>query len=205
MRIWFIRCNGETAHNEPSTTRYVPGEPPTFPRREFNYRDECLCKGFARVGWPRAGDLREASWRANVSRVYGDLIKQHHVGFLEQFLDIEVGDLVLLPTYGNRYEVHIGEVIQRRGAKASAHNQEAYYYFFDIAAGDWFDNAHRVDVRWVRPEAGMFSKFMVPEIGGTWIRGFGQVKGGSERLVQLATGRSRHEQANMPLQPTSGA
>ena len=50
MHVWFIRCNGETAHNEPGTPRFVPGEPPQFPKREFNYRDECLCKGFARVG-----------------------------------------------------------------------------------------------------------------------------------------------------------
>lgn len=79
----------------------------------------------------------------------------------------------------------------------------ATYYFFDIAGGNWFDNAHRVDVRWLKPEADMFTPFMVPEIGGTWIRGLGPVKGGSERLVRLAGGLLS-AQANTPLQPTSG-
>jgi hypothetical protein len=129
MRIWFIRCNGETAHNEPGTLRYVPGEPPTFPRREFNYRDECLCKGFARVGWPGSGDLRDPNWRTNAFRVYGDLMKPHHVRFLEQFLSIRAGDLVLLPTYAKRYEVHLGIVIPPRRFEGPVrpHDFAAYY------------------------------------------------------------------------------
>jgi hypothetical protein len=82
MSSWFIRCNGETAHNQPGTERYVPDEPPRFPNREFNYLSECLRKGFARVGWPGAGDLRAAEWRAGAMRVYGDVIKPHHFKFL---------------------------------------------------------------------------------------------------------------------------
>jgi hypothetical protein len=53
MNIWFVRCNGETAHNQPVTGRYVPGEPPRWPAREFNYHDKCLEDGFARS--PAAG------------------------------------------------------------------------------------------------------------------------------------------------------
>jgi hypothetical protein len=54
MSIWFIRCNGETAHNQPGTSRHVPGEPPRWPAREFNYHDKCLEDGFARYGLPAA-------------------------------------------------------------------------------------------------------------------------------------------------------
>ncbi len=80
MHVWFIRCNGETAHNEPGTPRFVPGEPPQFPERAFNYRDECLCKGFARVGWPAAGDLRHADWRARAetNSVIGPILRQRN-------------------------------------------------------------------------------------------------------------------------------
>ena len=185
MRIWFIRCNGETGHNQPGTARFVPGEPPTFPNRQFNYRDDCLCKGFARVGWPGSGDLRNEKWRATASRVYGSVIQQHHLRLLERFREIAVGDIVLLPTYAKRYEVHIGEVIAPRFAPTSPQITGPYYYYFDVANGDWFENAHRVDVRWARPQAGLFLRFSVPEIGGTWIRGFGQVKTGSSRIVKL--------------------
>jgi hypothetical protein len=185
MSIWFVRCNGETGHNQPGTARFVPGEPPTFPNREFNYRDDCLCKGFARVGWPGSGDLRNQGWRATASHVYGSVIQPHHLRFLEQFRDIEIGDIVLLPSYAKRYEVYIGEVVPPRIARAFPRTTGAYYYYFDVAKGDWFENAHRVDVRWARQEAGLISRFSVPEIGGTWIRGFGQVKTGSSRIVGL--------------------
>jgi hypothetical protein len=76
---------------------------------------------------------------------------------------------------------------------------------FDIAAGDSFENAHRVDVRWTRADAGMFSKFQIPDIGGTWIRGFGEVHLGSDVVAQLAPtanlGLHRTEAAAKRAQP----
>jgi hypothetical protein len=186
MHVWFIRCNGETAHNEPGTARYVHGEPPEFPEREFNYRDECLCKGFARVGWPAAGDLRRADWRSRALDAYGSMMKDHHAQFLDQFVRIEVGDLVLLPTYQKRCQVYLGVVVSSRRKQESLRSGGlAYDYHFDISAGDWFENAHRVDVRWAKRLAGLFQVFDVPEVGGTWIRGFGEVKAGTERIQSL--------------------
>jgi hypothetical protein len=187
MHIWFIRCNGETADNEPGTSRYIPAEPPEFPDREFNYRDECLCKGFARVGWPAAGDLRRSEWRSRALAAYGGMMNEHHVQFLEQFARIEVGDLVLLPTYRRRYQVHLGVVVPpRRKAERVGKGGVAYHYHFDLLAGDWFENAHRVDVNWAKRPAGLIQVFDIPEIGGTWIRGFGEVKSGAGRILTMA-------------------
>lgn len=35
MNIWFVRSNGETAHNNPYDSGYVPNEPPVFPLKDF--------------------------------------------------------------------------------------------------------------------------------------------------------------------------
>jgi len=115
-------------------------------------------------------------------------MKQHHVRFLEQFVSVALGDLVLLPTYQKRYQVYLGIVVRPRrlGNADRTQNTVAYYYHFDLAGGDWYDNAHRVDVDWAKPQAGMFSTFDIPEVGGTWIRGFGQVQSGVHRIVRLA-------------------
>lgn len=185
MRVWFIRCNGETAHNEPNTALFVPGEPPRFPDRKFNYRNACLEKGFARVGWPATGDLRDVKWRDRAMSAYGAMMRKHHVRLLEQFFLIDVGDLVVLPSYKKQYEVHIGVVISPWRPQ-SGRTGAAYYYYVDIEAGDWYDTAHRVDVRWARRDKGRPSLFDIPEIGGIWRRAFGEVKAGCERTVQLA-------------------
>jgi len=184
MNIWFIRCNGETAHNQPGTKWFVPGEPPNYPNREFNYRDTCLREGFARHGTPGAGDLRRLGWRERARSVYGDGLKPYHVRYLEEFLSIRPGDLVLLPTYVQQYEVHLGVVIPQRNAAGRAGT--AYYYHYDVAAGDWFENAHRVDVEWAKGPNGKGMVFDVPELGGTWRRAIGRVQAGYERVVELA-------------------
>ena len=45
MRTWFTRLNGDTAHNRPGTPLYMPGEPPNYPDRHFNYTRKCLEDG----------------------------------------------------------------------------------------------------------------------------------------------------------------
>ena len=67
------------------------------------------------------------------------------------------------------------------------HSGTAYYYHYDIAAGDWFENAHRVDVQWKRTASGAFEALSVPELGGLWRCAFGPVESGHERLLMLAT------------------
>jgi hypothetical protein len=186
MRAWFIRCNGETAHNEPGTPRYVPGEPPNFPDTKFNYLWECLNKGFARVGWPGAGDLRAPDWRSKAAACYGSMMAPYHVGFLEQFVTIRPRDLVAVPAYQRKYLVHLGVVSQPTDSEKTGGTGGAYYYYHAVEKGDWYDNAHRVDVRWARHADGRPMTFECPEIGGTWLRGFGPVLSGLQRLRELA-------------------
>ena len=80
----------------------------------------------------------------------------------------------------------MGIVIPPRRCPGQAGSRGAYYYHFDIAAGDWYDNAHRVDVDWRRDPSGVLDTFDIPEVGGTWRRGFGEIKAGHQRVVQLA-------------------
>ena len=55
-----------------------------------------------------------------------------------------------------------------------------------IAAGDWFENGHRVDVDWAKGSNGRFQTFDIPEIGGTWRRSLGPVRTAENRVVYLA-------------------
>jgi hypothetical protein len=191
MDIWFIRCNGDTAHNDPATTRYIPGEPPAVPRRSFNYLHECLSGGFARVGWPGTSDLRHPGWRDLWRQTYAEIVNpdEHDkfVGYLEQFVRIPPGDLVLLPikpSPRNTYNVHLGVVVSPRGLASSAVprgvGSSAYYYFHDILAGHWYENAHRIDVNW-HPEI-----HNIGHLGGVWRWGFRPVRDGSDHIVNLA-------------------
>lgn len=186
MNIWFIRCNGETAHNQPGTSRFVPGEPPRWPSREFNYHDKCLEDGFARYGLPAAGDLREPRWRTRVRSAYGSLFQPHQGRYLEQFAAINSGDLILLPAYTRRYDVHLGIVVPPRQPARAGRWRTAYYYHYDIQNREWFDCAHRVDVDWARLPDGRPMVHDIPEIGGTWLRAFGEVKAAREHVLRLA-------------------
>lgn len=186
MNVWFTRCNGETGHNKPGTPRFVPGEPPIFPNRKFNYRDECLKDGFARVGWPASGDLRNPNWRSLAQRAYGATMRPHHVRYLEQFREILSGDLVLLPSYALKYEVYLGVVVPPRRSASGHASSTAYYYHHDVPTGDWYENAHRVDVDWTPTTEGVRRTFEVPEIGGLWLRGFGGVKTSVAKIMALA-------------------
>ena len=162
------------------------GEPPAFPDRKFNYRKECLDKSFARVGWPGTGDLREPTWQSQARQTYGSMMKRHHFGYLELFVQIRPGDLVLLPTDRRYCQVHLGIVVPPRRPKLARAGTPAYYYYFDIPGLNWYENAHRVDVNWAKGADGAHGEFNIPGIGGTWRRGFGQVTAGEPLVIQMA-------------------
>jgi hypothetical protein len=189
MRTWFARCNGDTAHNQPGTPLYIPGEPPNFPDRHFNYTRLCLEEGYARHGTPAAGDLREPGWRVQAHRAYGNL-SSRSMSYLEHFVSIRVGDVIVIPAFREKYDVHVGVVIPPRRTEPprplSARGWSAYYYHYDIAAGDWYENAHRVDVTWKRTASGGFEILSLPELGGLWRCAFGPIENGHERLLMLA-------------------
>lgn len=77
MDVWFARCNGETSHNNPVTNLYIPGERPMYPERKFEYKHECIVGGFARIGWPATGDLRQPRWRDVAVAAYSDIPDEH--------------------------------------------------------------------------------------------------------------------------------
>lgn len=166
----------------------MEGEPPLYPIRKFDYKEEWLHKGFARIGLPATGDHRLGWWRECGITVYGnvwlndDKIRNH-----EQFALIEVGDIILIPTGLRRYQVHLGVAKPPRMGVNLAAPHRAYYYFYNIASGDWYENAHRIDVEWAK-SGNEFQAFDIPEIGGTWLRSFGPVKAGRMLSEQLAKG-----------------
>ncbi|MBN1452925.1 MAG: hypothetical protein JW963_18040, partial [Anaerolineales bacterium] len=161
MKVWFVRSNGHTAHNNPATSDYVPGEPPVFPRTDFNYRQKCLSDGFARSGWPNTGDLRQPGVnRLAVNGYTLASIEDRCRRYLHNFLSILTGDLILIPADVYRYDVHLGIVVHRDPVTRKIVNRgfgkDAYYYYHDIPNGEWYECAHRVDVLWDQASDGSF-------------------------------------------------
>src|SRR4051812_7955233 len=148
MATWFVRSNGETLHNNPSTPLFVAGEPPTFPNRTFDHRETCLREGFVRVGWPATGDLRLPDWTQQASQTYGPYWGSRYARYLEQFLEIRTGDIVVMPSGLGRFSVHIGSVVIRepssRRIRTVRPRLPAYSYHYDVSCHQWFETAHRV-------------------------------------------------------------
>jgi predicted HNH restriction endonuclease len=161
MQAWFVRSNGDTQHNYPGSKLFVPGEPPVYPQTAFDYRTVCLEKGFARLGMPGTGDLKKPDWRDCLRRVYGKSVHKGDERALEQFASIEVGDVVLIPAGRGRNMVHIGIAVSAPGGGLGG---SAYYYHYDVAHGDWFENAHRVNVLWARQCDGSATLFKIQGI-----------------------------------------
>lgn len=185
MDVWFIRSNGETGHNQPGTKLYVPGEPPNFPERVFNHRRDCLADGFARIGWPASGDLREIGWRVRARDAYGE-VASRHLAYLEQFATIRLGDLIVMPAEREKFDVHVGLVIPSARHAAAAPRSAPYYYHHDIQAGEWYENAHRVPVMWNRESDGKWTVVSIPNLGGLWPKAFGRVSRAKNEIIDLA-------------------
>jgi hypothetical protein len=183
MNVWFARCNGTTAHNAPGTRLYVPGEPPRSPARDFNYKHECIMGGFARVGWPAAGDLRAVGWRQTARAAYPD-ISDEHLGYLEQFASIRVGDLMLIPAYRDKFDVRVGVVSPPPTERSTDFDGfHPYHYHYDVQSEAWYENAHRVPVQWSRKFATLSC------LGRVWLKAFGQIVKGSAEVVEAARER----------------
>lgn len=183
MNVWFARANGETLHNNQSTALYVQGEPPRYPEVEFDHTAICLREGFARIGWPASGDLREAGWQERAVAAYGPRADANALRYLQQFASIRVGDLMVLPAGKTIGHCHIGLV---EPAPCDEDSKIAYFYYYDVAKADWFENAHRVNVRWAKsgPKA---TAFDLNDLGGgVWRRAFASVKSGAEEVVVTA-------------------
>jgi hypothetical protein len=185
MDVWFIRTNGKTGHNQPGTKLFVLGERPNYPERRFNYRLNCLEGSFVRVGWPAAGDLRAPKWRETARTAYGTSIPTHWLTNLQLFATIRVGDIIAIPADREKYDVHFGVVVHNPRHPSARPGSAPYYYHYDIASGDWYENAHRVPVHW-HQSAGRWAVLSAPDLGGLWLKGFGRVNRASYALVRAA-------------------
>lgn len=195
MDFWFTTSHGNTCHNQPGTPNYVEGEPPTYPLVQINYREKCLIEGFARIGYPNTGDLNELSRGQLAPNGYSffdvEAISQSPLtqNQLSKFATIKAGNYILIPADEERFQIHFGLVltIDKRIIKPYVHpRQNAYYYYYDIAKGDYYECAHRVNVLWAKDEKGDFGIFHVPEIGGIWRMAFGQLHTPPNILLNIA-------------------
>jgi hypothetical protein len=195
MDFWFTTSHGETCHNQLGTPNYFEGEPPQYPLVKINYRLKCLTDGFARIGYPNTGDLKDLGHGrlavneytfANVETISHSRLTQSQ---LIQFSNIKAGDFILIPADQDQYQVHFGRVLTTDKKVVPPYINpriNAYYYYYDIAKGDWYECAHRVNVQWVIDEDGEFGIFDIPEIGGVWRQAFGQLHKAKERLLFIA-------------------
>lgn len=186
MDVYFVRTNGNTVHAGARAEEIVPGEPPGH----FDYRDKCLREGFARIGWPNTGDLRHSLTGRLARHGYSlHSISPRHRRYLEEWSEIRVGDLILIPAGAGKYAVHLGVVTKRdresRAELPARTGDLAYYYFHDVPAGEFYECAHRVDVRW-DCAAGTAVVHHFPEIGGAWLSAFRRRSASAEDVKRAA-------------------
>ena len=156
---FFIRANGNTAHNNPAKPQcYVKGEPPHWPETFFNYADLCLSRRFIRIGWPATGDLRPFQQIPHRTPCYR--LKPNIRSYLDQFRSIRPGSIVLMPDKDRPGVLYIGETTS------------TYYYSSDMP----YECAHRLDMEWDRRDR-QFVEYdtrvlRIPIRGGFWTRAF---------------------------------
>jgi hypothetical protein len=160
MHCYFIRVNGNTAHNNPSNAPcYVPGEPPRYPQTFFSYIDLCLSNGFIRIGWPATGDLSRGRHVPLRTPCYRP-IPTHIRKYLDEFRLITEGSVVLMPDKLRPGTLYIGETTS------------GYRYSSEMP----FECAHRIKVKWDRNN-GRPIEYSAADLGisihgGYWRRAF---------------------------------
>lgn len=149
---YFIRANGNTAHNNPAAADcYMPGEQPRYPDTFFNGIGYCLRHNIIRIGWPNVGDLRSANPRGPLpSCYYHDLesLGSHnpdHRRYLETFIQIQKGSVVLVPDAVSS-QVYVATVA------------EPYDYMYDPPTHP-FEHAHRYPAEWDRTGTGEYAVY----------------------------------------------
>jgi hypothetical protein len=132
---------------------------------------------------PGSGDLRQPQWRQTARTAYPD-IGDEQLQYLADFATVEVGDIMLIPAYRDKFDVRIGVVAAPPTSRAPAFDGvHAYHYYYDITKGDWFENAHRVSVEW----AARFATLSC--LGRVWLKMFGRIVKGSDEVIAAAAER----------------
>lgn len=166
MDFYFIRANGNTAHNNPNWPGlYIPGEPPTFPDTYFNGLGYCFANNIVRIGWPGSGDLRVEGWEQNMFSSYNLFPPSSHVtAYLTAFQDIRPGSVILVPDKDHPGDIYIAEVT-------------GSYDYKNAPPVHPYEHSHRFGVVWDRsednnPTVYRASEFGIGIIGGFWTRAF---------------------------------
>jgi hypothetical protein len=164
--IYFIRANADTVHNNPNCKDwYVPGELPMFPEVRVNGLKYCFEHNIIRIGWPAVGDLRLKESKSELENCYTrESIKPLHRGYLEKFIEIKLGSIILVPDKDKPGNIYIAEITG------------SYDYFYDPPTHP-FEHAHRFGVRWDRDEVGNPIRYHAKQLGigihgGFWLRAF---------------------------------
>lgn len=141
--------------------------------------------------YPNTGDLTNPGFRRLARDGYSlDTVEtiSHNSQTMSQllkFASIRAGDFIVIPADEELHEVHFGLVLTKDRKKVPLYFTQrpiAYYYDYNIANGDFYECAHRVNVQWARQEDGQFAKIYVPEIGGVWRMAFGELHKSSDKL-----------------------
>ena len=109
-----------------------------------------------------------------------------HMGYLEQFAGIRTGDLVLIPADREKYDVHLGIVQRNSNQPAGVSGWAPYFYYHNVSAGDWYENAHRIPVQWQGASTGKPVIVAVPGLGGLWLKAFGRVESAKNDVIDIA-------------------
>jgi hypothetical protein len=183
---YFIRPNGDTAHNDPAKPdAFVAGEQPTFPATYFNQADYCLENSIARIGWPDTGDLRRVPQKLGaLARAYDfRSVPEHVQKYLTRFRDIVPGSVVLMPDpdSGTAGTLYIGTVTSP----------------YDYMPALPYECAHRVGVRWDRDARG-WAAYLAADLGigiqgGWWLWAFHHLDGPQWESLRGQIARARRE------------
>ena len=170
MPYFFVRVNGDTAHNDPSEPKcYVKGEPPHFPATYFNYYQYCLDNNIVRIGWPDVGDIIAGNKTKALKNCYDmNNIPTHIKDYLSSFSKIPLKSNILMPNKDHPGELYLGEVIK------------TYLYYHNVPQHP-YECSHRVGVKWDHDINGnpiiyRASQLGINIIGGWWRRAFYEIR-----------------------------
>jgi hypothetical protein len=159
---FFLRVNGNTAHNNPNHTAcFVPAEPPKFPRTYFNYLHFCFEKSIVRIGWPDTGDLTAPTPKTGALATCYDLntVPSHVHAYLVSFRDIHIGSIIVVPDKDHPGDIYICKVV------------DGYHYLHNTPAGP-YECAHRLGVLWDRNTDGHPITYSAAQLGISIYGGF---------------------------------
>ena len=99
MPYYFVRVNGETAHNDPNSQNcYVKNEPPFYPANYFNYYQYCLDNNIVRIGWPDVGDLLIGNKANALANCYQwNTLEDRKRDYLTSFSQLPITSIILMP------------------------------------------------------------------------------------------------------------